>query len=218
MLTSINKAPIILGDDEVALYSDEEFSHSYDILRRALQDNPTVSIGERQYELISTLYTSNVVADRAITLSYALIVPDDIYHRFVRSSQDSWLWNMVLKPEFVQEKGLMQATYEVDQLMNTYGLDYESYLSSMGRQLFYTVAGSYTTFYLGVMFLIIANTVLGLNFLMQQRSTRHRYYTLAMLGANIESLCSSARNQIWLYFGLVISVALVSSIFGIWSC
>ncbi|MEK4091460.1 ABC transporter permease [Viridibacillus sp. FSL H8-0110] len=217
MLTSINKAPIILGDDEVALYSDEEFSHSYDILRRALQDNPTVSIGERQYELISTLYTSNVVADRAITLSYALIVPDDIYHRFVRSSQDSWLWNMVLKPEFVQEKGLMQATYEVDQLMNTYGLDYESYLSSMGRQLFYTVAGSYTTFYLGVMFLIIANTVLGLNFLMQQRSTRHRYYTLAMLGANIESLCSSARNQIWLYFGLVISVALVSSIFGIWS-
>ncbi|MEK5481628.1 ABC transporter permease [Viridibacillus sp. FSL R5-0888] len=217
MLTSINKAPIILGDDEVALYSDEEFSHSYDILRRALQDNPTVSIGDRQYELISTLYTSNVVADRAITLSYALIVPDDIYHRFVRSSQDSWLWNMVLKPEFVQEKGLMQATYEVDQLMNTYGLDYESYLSSMGRQLFYTVAGSYTTFYLGVMFLIIANTVLGLNFLMQQRSTRHRYYTLAMLGANIESLCSSARNQIWLYFGLVISVALVSSIFGIWS-
>ncbi|MEH6941866.1 ABC transporter permease [Bacillus sp. JJ722] len=217
MLTSINKAPIILEDDEVAMYSDEEYSHSYDILRRALQDNPTVSIGEQQHELISTLYTSNVVADRAITLSYALIVPDDIYNSFVRSSQDSSLWNMVLKPEFVQEKGLMQATYEVDQLMNTYGLEYESYLSSMGRQLFYTVAGSYTTFYLGVMFLIIANTVLGINFLMQQRSTRHRYYTVAMLGANIESLCSSARIQIWLYFGLVISVALVSSIFGIWS-
>jgi putative ABC transport system permease protein len=101
--------------------------------------------------------------------------------------------------------------------MNTYDLEYESYLSSMGRQLFYTVAGSYTTFYLGIMFLIIANTVLGLNFLMQQRSTRHRYYTVAMLGANIESLCSSARKQIRLYFGLVISVALVSSIFGIWS-
>jgi len=38
-----------------------------------------------------------------------------------------------------------------------------------------------------------------------------------MLGANIESLCSSARKQIWLYFSLVISVALVSGIFGIWS-
>ena len=111
----------------------------------------------------------------------------------------------------------MQAIYEVDALLNTSGLEYESYLSSMGRQLFYTVAGSYTTFYLGIMFLIIANTVLGLKFLMQQKSTRHRYSTVAMLGASVESLCSSARIQIWLYFGLVISVALISSIFGIWS-
>lgn len=217
ILTSINKAPIILEDDEVAMYSDEEYSYSYDILRTALQNNPTISIGEKQYELMSTLYTSNVVADRAITLSYALIVPDAIYDSFIGRSQDPWLWNMTLNAEFIEEKGLMQAMYEVDQLMNTSGLEYESYLSSMGRQLFYTVAGSYTTFYLGIMFLIIANTVLGINFLMQQRSTRHRYSTVAMLGANIESLCSSARKQIWLYFGLVISVSLVSSVFGIWS-
>ena len=217
MLTSINEAPIILGDDEVAMYSDEEYSNSYDILRRALQYNPTVNIDEQQYELISTLYTSNVVADRAITLSYALIVPDAIYDSLIGSSQDPWLWNMKLDNDFVEKKGLMQAMHEVEQLMNTFSLDYESYLSSMGRQLFYTVAGSYTTFYLGIMFLIIANTVLGINFLMQQRSTRHRYNTVAMLGASIESLCSSARKQIWLYFGLVISIALVSSIFGIWS-
>ncbi len=217
LLKSINKSPIILGNDEFAMYSDEEFSHSHDILRMVLQSNPTVSMGDKEYELASTLYTSNIVADRAITLSYALIVPDDIYDTFAGSSEDSYLWNMVLKSDFVQEKGLMQAMYEVDKLFNTSGLEYESYLASMGRQLFYTVAGSYTTFYLGIMFLIIANTVLGLKFLMQQKSTRHRYSTVAMLGASVESLCSSARIQIWLYFGLVISIALVSSIFGIWS-
>lgn len=217
MLASINKPPIKLEDNEVAMYSDEEYSHSHDILKRALHSNPSISIDEKQYKLVSPLYTSNIVADRAITLSSALIVPDAVYDSFIGSSQDSWLWNMTLNAEFVEKKGLMQAMYEVDQLMNTSGLKYESYLSSMGRQLFYTVAGSYTTFYLGIMFLIIANTVLGLNFLMQQRSTRHRYYTVTMLGASIESLCSSARKQIWLYFGLVISVALISSIFGIWS-
>lgn len=218
LLKSINQAPIIMGDNEFAMYSDdEESSHSHNILSKVLQSNPSVSMGKKQYKLVSTLYTSNVVADRAITLSYALIVPDDIYDTFTRSSQDSYFWNMVLNPDFVQEKGLMQAMYEVDKLFNTSGLNYESYLSSMGRQLFYTVAGSYTTFYLGIMFLIIANTVLGLKFLMQQRSTRHRYSTVAMLGANVESLCSSARMQIWLYFGLVISVSLISSIFGIWS-
>lgn len=217
LLNSINKSSIILGNDEVALYSDEDFVHSHDILRRVLQSNPIVNMGEKQYKLTSKLYTSNVVADRAITLSYALIVPDDIYDKLTVSSQDSYLWNMDLNFDFVQEKGLMQAMYEVDELLNSSGLDYESYLSSMGRQLFYTVAGSYTTFYLGIMFLIIANTVLGLKFLMQQKSTRHRYSTVAMLGASVESLCSSARIQIWLYFGLVISVALISSIFGIWS-
>ena len=74
----------------------------------------------------------------------------------------------------------MQAIHEVDELLNTSGLEYESYLSSMGRQLFYTVAASYTTFYLGIMFLIIANTVLGLKFLCS-KSMRHRYSTVAML-------------------------------------
>jgi len=121
---------------------------------------------------------------------------------------------MVLDSDFVRDKGLMQAMYQVDELLNTSGLKYESYLASMGRQLFYIVAGSYTTLYLGVMFLIIANTVLGLKFLMQQRSTRHRYSTLFMLGASVKSLCKSARMQIWWYFGLVIAVALISSIFG----
>lgn len=217
LLKSTDKSPIVLGDSEVAMYSSEGFSFSHDILRKALKSNPTVSIDEKQYKLTSTLYTSNLVSDRAITISYALIVPDDMYNMLVGNSEDSLLWNMALNSDFVKEKGLMQAIHRVDELLNTSGLKYESYLSSMGRQLFYIVAGSYTTFYLGVMFLIIANTVLGLKFLMQQRSTRNRYATLSMLGASVKSLCSSARIQIWWYFGLVIAVALISSIFGIWS-
>ena len=192
-------------------------SNSYDILNVVLQRNPIVQIGEEKYKLKSTLYTSNFVADRAITLMYALIVPDALYEKSIGNFHDTWLWNMILKDEFVEGKGLMQAMFEVDQILNKTGIQYESYLASMGRQLFYTVAGSYTTFYLGVMFLIIANTVLGLNFLMQQRSTRNRYKTLAMLGANVEAICASARKQIWLYFSLVIVVAFISGIFGIWS-
>lgn len=217
LLKSTNKPPIVLGDNEVAMYSNGGFSFSHNILGKVLETNPTIYIDEKQYELTSTLYTSNLVADRAITLSYALIVPDDMYNTLIENSEEPFYWNMVLDSDFVREKGLMQAMYQVDELLNTSGLNYESYLKSMGRQLFYIVAGSYTTFYLGVMFLIIANTVLGLKFLMQQRSTRHRYSTLSMLGASVKSLCSSARIQIWWYFGLVIAVALISSIFGIWS-
>lgn len=217
MLQSNNESPIVLGDGEVALYSDAGWSSSHELLRKVLQSNPTVTIGGKQYHLISNLYTNNVVADRAITLSYAFIVPDEMHEEFTEGSAEPYYWNMVLNGEYVHKKGLMQAIYEVDKLLSTSNLEYESYLSSMGRKLFYTVAGSYTTSYLGVMFLIIANTVLGLKFLIQQKSTRHRYSTVALLGASVESLCHSARIQIWLYFSLVISVALISSIFGILS-
>ncbi|WP_201786581.1 ABC transporter permease [Clostridium tepidiprofundi] len=217
LLKFTNKSPIVLGDSEVAMYSNEEFSYSHDLLRKALECNSTISIDKKQYILKSTLYTSNLVADRAITISYGLIVPDDMYNRLIGDSKESLLWNMILDSDFVREKGLMQAMQQVDELLSTSDLKYESYLASMGRQLFYIVAGSYITLYLGVMFLIIGNTVLGLKFLMQQRSTRHRYVTLSMLGASVKSLCSSARIQIWWYFGLVISIALISSIFGIWS-
>jgi putative ABC transport system permease protein len=217
MLKAINKSPILLRDNEAALYSNEEFSFSHSMLKRILKRNPTISIDKRQYKLISTLCTSNLVADRAITISYALIIPDDMYNMLVGNSEEASYWNMVLDSNFVREKGLMQAMYQVDKLLSTSGLKYESYLAGMGRQLFYIVAGSYTTLYLGVMFLIIANTVLGLKFLMQQRSTRHRYFTLSMLGASVKSLCSSVRIQIWWYFGLVIAIALISSVFGVWS-
>jgi len=217
ILGSMNKPPIVLGNNEAAVYSNGEFSFSHGILSKVLETNPTIDIDEKTYKLTSTLYTSNLVADRAITISYGLIVPDNMYNGLTGNSEESVFFNMVLDPDFVREKGLMQAMYKVDDLLNTSGLKYESYLASMGRQLFYIIAGSYTTLYLGVMFLIIANTVLGLKFLMQQRSTRHRYSTLFMLGASVKSLCSSARIQIWCYFGLVIAVALISSIFGVWS-
>ena len=213
MLTSAGKEPIHLADDEVAMYSAD----SSELLNVVLKNNPMVQIGDEHYKLKSTLYSNNFVADRAITLTYAIIVSDTLYDHYIGRFQETWLWNMNLKDAFVEEKGLMQAMYEVDQLLSQTHVQYESYLASMGRQLFYTVAGSYTTFYLGIMFLIVANTVLGLNFLIQQISTRNRYKTVAMLGANVESICASARKQIWLYFCLVISVAIISSIFGIWS-
>lgn len=216
MLEAAGKKTIVLADDEVAMYTSDDTGAPYDLLKDTLKKNPSVEIAENEYTLLPTLYSDNIVADRAITLMYSLIVPDALFEQYF-DTEETWLWNMTLKDDFIEEKGLMQAMFEVDQLLDPTGLQFESYLASMGRQLFFTVAGSYTTFYLGVMFLIIANTVLGLNFLMQQRSTRGRYQTLAMLGANVEAICASARKQIWLYFSLVISVAVVSGIFGIWS-
>ena len=43
-----------------------------------------------------------------------------------------------------------------------------------------------------IVFLIIANTVIGIQFLTQQQRTKRRYQTLIRIGASYKSLCYSA--------------------------
>ena len=115
----------------------------------------------------------------------------------------------------LKKRGLMQAISYVNEKLNTTEINYESYLQNIGRELFLTVAASYTTIYLAVIFLIIANTVMGVQFLMHQQKTKKRYVSLTYLGASYDMLCKSARNQITWYFSLPIIVAAISSIFAV---
>lgn len=108
----------------------------------------------------------------------------------------------------------MAAISEMNEKLNETGLAYESYLQNMGRQLFYVVAASYITIYLALIFLIIANTVIGVQFLMGQQKSGRRYKTLIRLGATYEMLCKSAKKQINWYFGIPTVVAGISSLFG----
>ena len=77
------------------------------------------------------------------------------------------------------------------------------------------VAAGYLTIYLAVIFLIIANTVIGMQFLMGQRRSGRRYRTLMHLGASYQTLCESAQKQIFWYFGIPVAVAACSSLFGV---
>jgi putative ABC transport system permease protein len=113
--------------------------------------------------------------------------------------------------------GLMQAIFQTNEILDTLPIGYGSYLKNMGRQLFYIVAASYITIYLAIIFLVVANTTIGVQFLTGQRKTHRRYQTLVHLGATYESLCASSRRQINWYFGLPVLVAIVNSSFGIQS-
>lgn len=110
---------------------------------------------------------------------------------------------------------MMTAISDMNERLNETGLNYESYLQNMGRQLFYVVAASYITLYLAIIFLIVANTIIGVQFLMNQQKTNRRYKTLIKLGAAYETICQSAKKQINWYFGIPVLIAAVSSIFGV---
>lgn len=210
------KEELVLNNNEVALYNGIEFSNlnTVEILKSSLKDNIKVEIGNDEFKLYNGLYQDNIVTDRSINIMYGLIVPDDLFLKYTNSEYSSY-FNASLKEDFIKENGLMQSIIKVNGLLSKTNLQYESYLQNMGRQLFYTVAASYTTIYLAVIFLIIANTVIGVQFLMHMQKTRNRYKILISIGAFYTDICKSARNQIKWYFSMPVIIALVGSIFGI---
>ena len=216
ILETDGKAPIELSGNQAALYSDQDFyfGERLDLLNEALSQNPVIELNGVPFELKDQVYQTNLVVDRSITLALGVIIPDSVYDRLVTRNSDSY-WNAVLKENLVQKEGLMQAMMGINERLNQTSLEYESYLQNMGRQLFYFIALGYITIYLAVIFLIIANTVMGVQFLMHQRKTGRRYHVLIRLGSSYKALCKSADKQIKWYFGLPVLTAAVSSFFGL---
>jgi putative ABC transport system permease protein len=216
LLTAAGEPTITLDDNQMAVYGYDAFTTKAkaELLYRVLAQEPEVEARGERFRLTGTVQTQNPVTDRAITLYFALIVPDKVFDRLAETSYTHY-WNATLSRRLVQANGLMQAIQQVNAKLDETGIRYESYLQSMGRHLFYQIASSYHTLYLAVIFFIIANTVLGMQFLMQQRKTDRRYRTLIRLGSGYEALCRSAKRQIQWFFALPAVVAAVGSLFGV---
>lgn len=216
MLKDMGKEELHLGSNQVALFTAMERSSEtfYSILTQAVQEGASIGIDGDDYAIAPQLCYDNIVADRAISLYLALVVPDELYAKLAREPEP-YCWNLHLSDTVTKELGLMQAVLELDGRLASTGIQYDSFLGGIGRNLFYTVASSYLTVYLGVLFLLIANTVIGLKFLIQQRQTKHRYVTLTMLGADTGAMCRSVKKQIQTYFLLVLAVSAVSSVAAI---
>lgn len=205
-----------LEENEAAIYMDTEFvtDGRIDILNDILSEHPETQLDGNTIFLTEQLQTISIVTDRSITLSFALILPDEAFSYYTQNQYDIYI-NGVLDKETTNETSLMNAIHETNKKLDETGLVYESYLQNMGRQLFYMVAASYITIYLAVIFLIAANTLISVQFLMDQQKTQKRYKTLIRMGATYETLCHSARKQINWHFGIPTIVAVFSSVFGV---
>ena len=216
LLRAANMPELILGPEEAAIYMDHEFA-AYErkkLLDRILQTRPEAQLDGTTIHLTGTVQTTSLVTDRFITLSFALILPDEMFEYYTQGEYNVYL-NGILAKDDTEDTSLLSAISEMNQKLNKTGLTYESYLQNMGRQLFYMVAASYITMYLAVIFLIISNTIIGVQFLMSQQKSNRRYRTLIRLGATYTTLCNSAGKQIHWYFGLPTVIAAFSSLFGV---
>ena len=216
VLQSGGKEPVQIGDKEAVFYFGKDFSSAdtAEVLKTVLKEHAYVEINGEKIQLAEQYVQENLVTDRSINIQYGLVVTDSVFDNLLRGKYDSY-WNASLKDELVEKDGLIRAIGRVNGILNNSPLVYESYLQNIGRQMFYTVAASYTTIYLAVIFLIISNTVMGVQFLLQQQKNKKRYLTVIRLGCQSKELCASARRQVSWYFFLPVITALAGSVFGV---
>ncbi|MDD7144040.1 MAG: ABC transporter permease, partial [bacterium] len=221
LLEAAGKPALVLEENEAAVYQDYDFTTEsrMDILNRILSEHPETLLNGNSVYLTGKIQSVDLVTDRSITLSFALILPDEQFLQYTNGEYEVYI-NGILKREAGKSGSLMTAISDMnarlDELcLENMGIEYESFLQNIGRQLFYMVAASYITIYLAIIFLVVANTIMGVQFLMNQQKTGRRYQTLVHLGATYKDICLSARKQINWFMGLPVFVAAISSIFGV---
>lgn len=216
LLSGAGLTQIDLGEKEAVVYMDSNYTTASRtaILNNIIDTKPDVQINKETYHLTGSIQSINLVVDRSITLMFALIVSDQEFEQLTKGDYSRYQ-NAVLSKAQKEGKSLLTAVADTNKLLDETGVRYESYLQNIGRKMFYVVAASYLTIYLAIIFLIIANTVVGIQFLTQQQRTKGRYRTLIRIGASYRSLCYAAKKQINWYFGVIILVAAISSLFGI---
>lgn len=216
LLKVAGQKPLDLGGNKVGLYLGKtifEDEQSIKKLSELLKSNVAVKIGATSYRVDADIQQTNFVTDRAIAIGIAWIVPDTLFDQLTAGEYSSYLGG-VLQPKLVEEKGLMMAISDINTQLAGTGLSYESYIQNAGRQIFYIVSSAYLTLYLATIFLIIGNTIIGIQFLMEQQKAHRRYQSLIHLGADYKILCRAANTQINGYFGIPIFVALLNAAFG----
>ncbi len=216
LLRASGKPALELDDQEAAVYMDGESTYYEELklMNLILQKRPNTQLYGNPCYLTGEVQTADLVTDRSITLLYALILPDKVFESYTQGDCSIYL-NGVLDETYSKKGGLIQAMDRMNQDLAQTGLTYESYLQNIGRQLFYMVSASYVTIYLAIIFLVIANTVMSVQFLTGQQKSGRRYQTLIRLGAGYEVLCKAAGKQINWYFGIPVVFAAFSSLFGV---
>lgn len=221
LLALTGKPDLHLNANEAAVYCSLRTTNATknDMLNQILKTHPEVELDGNTMYLTGKVQTLPLVTDSSIVLSFALILPDEQFLYYTQGNYNVYV-NGILKEDTSNEAGLMNMYASMNKALDEAGLDvwglaYESYLQNIGRQLFYAVAASYITSYLAIIFLVVANTMVGVQFLMNQQRTGRRYQTLIRLGATYHTLCVSARKQINWFMGLPVVIAAISSLFGV---
>lgn len=217
LLKTIGEDPLKLESNQIAFYTSfVERAGIIEMMNLGLDKGVYVTIDKQRYDVIPKVRHHRLFADRELTLLGSFIVTDEAYKKWA-DSNEPYCWNIILKKDMVEKLGYFEISDKMDKILDGKDLEYGDLLRGASRKIFYAVTAGYITLYLGALFMVIANTVIGIKYLIQQRTDKHRYITLLKMGATIEELSKSSRSQIRIFFGIAITLAIFNTIFGVWT-
>ena len=95
-----------------------------------LAAGPEADLDGTTYRLTGNVQSVNLVTDDSITLSFALILPDEDFAYYTQGEYTVYLDGVLKKGE---EESLMAAIMDMNSDLDQNGIIYESYLQNMGR-------------------------------------------------------------------------------------
>ena len=127
-LLELSGKPVIkLSEDEAAVYIGSDFTtvNRTAMLNGILTEHPETELVGSPIHLTGEVQSVNLVADRSITLSFALILPDEAFLYHTQGMYDTYV-NAVLSKQAMEGNSLMTAYLNLSEKLDETGLEYES--------------------------------------------------------------------------------------------
>lgn len=203
--------PMSISDHTVAVFSNFRQTSQIQKLYDQLHHHLTIKINQEIYQVDPFIYSDRLVADRGINIYTGLIIPDSLYRQFAKDPYP-YAYNAILKSSIVHKDGLIHSIENIQNILDQHEIRYDSYLNEMARRLVMLFIVTYFGFYFGLLFLFVANILIGIRFMIHNRTNHYRYHNLRMIGTNEESIEYSIKRQVLHYFLSSFAICGIASI------
>lgn len=210
------KEPLTIGKDEAILVSN--VSAVKDTLNRFIEDQKKITLDGKEFKIsqqeVETLsFKTDFFAMEVLTV----VVPDEAVKDWSPTTS-----NLNINYKGNQEK-FDDEFYKLAKSFMTQGEDngYDFHLNILTKTLAYDMSNGQSTtivfigIYLGIVFLISSAAILALQQLSEASDNMERYTMLKKIGVTKKGINKAIFRQVFIYFMMPLSLAIVHSIFGI---
>ncbi|MED3090104.1 ABC transporter permease [Bacillus toyonensis] len=207
------KEPIDLKKNEALILSNKKDVR--DTLKRYTDKNETINIRGKEYPIASKGFQFLSINTSSSDIPSMIVVLPDY------AVMDMPIWYSVMNIKYAGSSE--KADEEIYNLLKTFDgkVDQNFFFGGVTKTLAYednmgrSTMVVYIGIYLGIVFLISSAAILALQQLSEANDNIERYHMLKRIGVTQKGINKSIFKQVFIYFMMPLSLAIIHSIFGI---